>query len=184
MINVEKEVDQGMDNSLEHLRKELRGLRTSRANPALLDSVSVEVYGTSMKLKEVANITAPEPRQLLITPFDGNNTGVIAKAIQNANLNVQPIAEGNLVRINMPHMDESIRKDMVKQCKKKGEEAKVSVREIRRKYNDLVRKLKADGDLPEDLMKKLEKVIQEKTDKFCKVADQICADKEKEILEV
>ena len=184
MNDINQDVMQHMEETLEHLQKELRSLRTSRANPALLDSVSVEVYGTHLKLKEISNITTPEPRQLLITPFDSNNASTIGKAIENANLSVQPIVDGNIIRINMPPMDESIRKEMVKQCKKKGEEAKISVREVRRKFNDLVRKQKADGELPEDMMKKFEKTIQEKTDKYCKRIDELCQIKDKEILEI
>lgn len=184
MSSVEKDVEQGMQEALEHFRKELRSLRTSRANPAILDSVTVPVYGTNLRLKELATVTTPEPRQLLVTPFDGRNAQVIGKAIEQANLNIHPMVDGNIIRINMPAMDQTVRKEMVKQCKKKGEDAKISIREVRRKFNDLIRKQKADGDIPEDVMKKLEKTIQEKTEKFGKLIDQLCADKEKEILEV
>ena len=183
-MSIEKEVKAEMEQSIEHLNKELKSLRTSKANPAVLDSVRVEVYGASMRLKDVANVTAPEARQLLVSPFDANNAGAIANAINNANLSLQAVSDGGMVRINIPPMDESIRKNTAKQCKKKGEEAKVSIRETRRKFNDKVRKLKTDGDIAEDQMKRDEKIIQENTDLFCKQIDDLCAQKEKEILEI
>lgn len=183
-MNIESEVKGAMESALEHLKQELKNLRTSRANPAILDSVTVEVYGTPMRLKDVANVTTPEARQLLITPYDANNAASIAKSIENANLGLQPIHDGNIVRINIPSMDESIRKSTVKMCKKKGEDAKVAIREIRRKYNDRARKQKTDGEIAEDQMKREEKIIQDKTDFFCKQIDDLCTKKEKEILEI
>lgn len=183
-MDLEQDVKNGMQGTLEHLKEELKGLRTSRANPAILDNVQIEVYETQMRLRDLANITVPEARQLLITPFDLANVGAIAKSIESANLNLQPNVDGNVIRINIPPMDETIRKEIVKQCKKKGEEAKISIREVRRKNNEIVRKLKADGEMPEDQMKKNEKMIQDMTDKFCKDIDQICTEKEKEILSI
>jgi ribosome recycling factor len=170
-----------MAAALEHLKNELKSLRTGRANPGMLDQVTVEVYGSPMRLKEVASVTVPEARQLLITPFDRSTTPAIGKAIERANLGFMPIVDGNAVRIKIPPMDESMRKDMIKQCYKRCEEAKVSIRNIRRDANELVRKQKSDGTIAEDLMKKLEKKIQELTDKCCKDADEISAQKEKEI---
>ena len=183
-MNVEQEVKAAMNAAVDHLRQELKGLRTGRANPALLDSIHVEVYGTSMRLKELANVTVPELRQLLITPYDANNVQNISKAIEEADLNVQPQVNGKVIRINFPPMDESIRKDIVKQCKKRGEETKIAIREVRRKYNDIIRKKKAQGEMPEDEMKRQEKMIQEMTDSFCKEIDTSCTAKEKEILEI
>lgn len=173
-----------MQAALDHFKQELKNLRTNRANPAILDNVMVEVYGSTMRIKELANITAPEARQLLVTPFDPQTTNAIAKGIERANLNLQPIADGNMVRINVPPMDESVRKDIVKQGKKKAEDAKIVIREIRRKNNELIRKQKADGEIPEDVMKKGEKTIQDLTDKFCKEIDDLFAAKEKEIMAV
>jgi ribosome recycling factor len=173
-----------MQAALEHLKQELKNLRSNRANPSMLDGVTVEVYGTQMKLKELANVTAPEPRQLLVTPFDPQTAGHIAKGIERANLNIQPILEGTIIRINIPPMDESMRKEIAKQARKKGEDAKIVIREIRRKANEQVRKQKADGEVTEDIMKKTEKTVQELTDQFCKMADDVAAAKEKEIMTV
>ena len=183
-MSIENQVKKQMEGSIDHLKSELRNLRSSRANPGVLDPVVVEFYGAKMRLKDVANITVPEPRQLLITPFDANNTKAIGKAIENANLNLLPIVEGNSVRINIPPMDEKMRKEIAKQCKKRGEDAKIAVREVRRKYNALIKEQKSDGEMPEDEKKYLEKKIQEHTDQFCKQVDELCDKKQKEIMEI
>ena len=153
------ETKKKMQEALEHFKKELAHLRTGRANPGMLDSVLVEVYGAQMRLRELANVTTPEARQLLIAPFDPQTAGPIVKGIEKANLGAQPILEGNVIRVNVPPLDESMRKEIVKQGKKKVEEAKVAIREIRRKANDTVRKQKADGEITEDEMKKQEKSL-------------------------
>jgi ribosome recycling factor len=183
-MSIEEDVKASMEASLKHLKDELAALRTNRANPAILDGVMVEVYGTKMRLKDLASITVPEPRQLLITPYDTNNISMIAKGIENANLNLQPISEGNVIRINIPPMDETRRKEIAKRCKKEGEDAKISIREARKRGNDLARKQKASGEITEDIQRSVEKKIQEETDRCCKEADSICALKEKEILEI
>ncbi len=173
-----------MQAAVDHFKGELKGLRTNRANPAMLDGVVVEVYGAQMRLKELANITVPESRQILVSPFDPQTAGAIAKGIERANLNLQPIVEGHSVRINVPPMDEAMRKQICKQGKQKAEDAKIVVRDIRRKNNELVRKQKADSIITEDVMKKDEKMIQEFTDKFCKEIDDLYSTKEKEIMTV
>lgn len=180
-MNILDQAKSKMAAALEHLKNELKSIRTSRANPGMLDSISVEVYGSNMRIKEVANITAPEARMLLITPFDPSTTNAIGKSIERANLGFQPIVDGNAIRIKIPPMDESARKEMVKQCHKKKEEAKISIRNIRRDCNELAKKQKADGILPEDGFKKLEKNIQDLTDKSCKEADELSEKKEKEV---
>lgn len=183
-MSIVEETKKKMAVAIDHLKQELKNLRTGRANPGVLDNVQVEVYGSQMRLKELANVTAPEPRQLLVTPFDPQTAGSISKGIEKANLNLQPILDGHIIRIHIPPMDASIRKEMVKQGKKKAEDAKVVIREVRRKQNELVRKQKADGDIAEDQMKKLEKSIQELTDQGCKEADDLINAKEKEIMTV
>ncbi len=170
-----------MQAALVHLKSELKSIRTGRANPGMLDHVMVEVYGTPMRIRDIASITAPEPRLLLITPFDSKHASLIGKAIEKANLNVTPIVDGNAVRIKIAQMDESMRKNMIKQCYKLLEEAKIAIRNIRRDSNESVRKQKNESLIAEDAMKKAEKSIQELTDKACKDADDICAQKEKEV---
>lgn len=173
-----------MQATVDHFKQELKGLRSNRANPAILEGVIVEVYGSGMRIKELANISVPESRQLLISPFDPQTAAAIAKGIEKANINLQPIVEGQSIRIMIPPMDESMRKEIVKQGKKKAEDSKITIREIRRKANEQVRKEKADGLIAEDMMKKAEKTIQELTDKFCKEIDDLFTQKEKEILTV
>lgn len=183
-MDIIDETNKKMTATLDHLKHELKTLRTGRANPAILDTVHVDVYGTKMRLADLATISVPEPRQLLVTPFDAQNTHAIAKAIDAANLNVRALVDGNVVRIKIPEMDTAIRQEMVKQAKRKGEEAKVSIRGVRRDGNEKAKQQKADGIIPEDVMKKFEKKIQELTDKFCKLADELVAQKEKEILTI
>lgn len=169
-----------MQAALGHLNDELKSIRSGRANPGLLDNVFVEVYGSQMRLADLGNVSAPEPRQLVVTPYDASNIGAIAKGIDRANLSVRVVAEGNVVRVTVPPMDEQMRKEMVKLCHRKCEDGKVSIRNIRRKYNDLVRK----KDIPEDELKRTEKKVQELTDDFCKQMDELSSKKEKEILTV
>lgn len=166
---------------IEHLKIELKGLRTGRANPAMVENLLVDVYGTGMRVRDIASITAPEARQLLITPFDRTNAGTISKAIEKANLGLKPMLEGNVVRITVAPMDQSMRNEMIKQAHHKQEEAKVGIRHVRREINDLLKKKKADGDMAEDVVKSLEKKVQDATDRFCKEADELVVAKEKEI---
>ena len=184
MSQVDAQVKAAMQAALDHLKQELKSLRTGRANASILDKVHVEVFGSHMPLKALANINVPEPRQIVVTPFDHSNINAISKAIEAAKLGVNPLVDGKVVRINIPPMDETIRKQIAKQCKDLGEKAKIAMRDIRRRFNELVRKQKTDGIIPEDQMKKSEKTIQDLTDKFCKDIDTACADKEKEIMTV
>lgn len=173
-----------MQATVEHFKTELKNLRTNRANPGMVEGVSIEVYGAHMRIKELANITTPEARQILITPFDPQTTGAIAKGIEKANLNLQPVVEGHMIRINVPPMDQGMRQQIVKQGKEKAEAAKIVIRGIRQKNNEAIRKQKASGEVTEDVMKKTEKTIQEYTDQFCKQIDELFAAKEKEIMAV
>jgi ribosome recycling factor len=184
MNTVTEQTKVKMQAALDHFKNELKNLRSNRANPSVLDGVMVEAYGTQMRIKELANVTAPEPRQLLISPFDPQTVAAIAKGIEKANLNLQPVAEGQVIRINIPPMDEAMRKQIAKQGKQKAEDAKITIRDIRRKNNELIRKQKADGIVTEDIMKKEEKGIQDLTDKFCKEIDDLFSAKEKEIMTV
>jgi len=184
MSNFQEQVKQKMNQALDHYKQELKNLRTNRANAGMLDGVHVDVYGTNMRIKELANITTPEPRMILISPFDASTTGSIAKAIEKANLNVMPIVDGHHVRINIPPMDEATRKEIVKIAKKKGEDAKISIREIRRKSNELAKSMKETGEVTEDMEKKMIKQVQDMTDNACKEIDQLYVQREKEILTV
>ena len=183
-MSIEQETKAKMEAAFEHFKQELNNLRSNRANPHMLDSVMVDAYGAMMKIRDLANISVPEPRQLLISAFDGSMAGPISKGIEKANMGLQPMLESNLVRITIPPMDENMRKEIAKQGKKKAEEAKVSIRDVRRKQNEIVRKQKADSEITEDVMKREEKHIQEATDKYCKQIDEFFSKKEKEIMTV
>lgn len=173
-----------MKAAIEHLKNELKSIRTGRANPAMVDSIQVEVYGTHMRIKDLASISSPEPKQLLIVPFDPKNAAFISKGIEKANIGIMPILDGHTVRLKVPPMDENMRKEMVKICHKKNEEAKVSIRNIRRDANDHLKKQKTANEIPEDMFKKLGDDIQKLTDNFCKEADDVTKQKEHEVVHV
>lgn len=184
MSQVENGAKAAMQAAIDHLKQELKALRTGRANVGMFDKVIVEAYGSQLKLKELANLSTPEPRQIIINPFDFSTAGAIKKGIELANLGVNPIIDGKVIRINIPPMDEALRKQIAKQCRDLGEKSKITIRDIRRKYNQVVHKQKADGEIPEDMMKKLEKSIQDLTDKFCKEIDGVISEKEKEVMTI
>ena len=170
-----------MDTSIEHFMKELKNVRTGRAHPGILEDVKIEVYGTNMPIKSVANVTASEPRVLLISPFDPSTVETIANAIEKSDLNLMPQVDGPVIRIPVPALTEDSRKTIVKQTKGKLEDAKISIREARRKANALA---KESEELTEDELRFTEKKVQEYTDQFCKKADELFAAKEKELMTV
>lgn len=180
-MSVTDETKKKMTAVIEHLKNDLKNIRTGRANPGMVEHVMVEVYGSMMRLKDVASISVPEPRQLLISPFDPQTASAIGKAIEKSNIGFMPIVDGNSVRLKIPPMTEELRQKMGKICNEEKEKTKISIRNIRREANEAVRKQKADGIIAEDMMKKFEKGIQELTDTFCKEADDLAEKKEKEI---
>ncbi|MCH9608610.1 MAG: Ribosome-recycling factor [Chlamydiales bacterium] len=183
-MDILDDTDKKMSAAIEHLKEELRALRTGRANPGMVEKVLVDVYGAQMRLSDLASISVPEPRQLLISPYDGNNVHAISKGIELANLGFQPAVDGHVIRITVPEMDSSMRNELVKVAKKKCEDAKVSIRNARRDGNEIVKKQKSSGEIPEDLMKVNEKKIQDFTDKYCKFADKLVQEKENEIVKI
>lgn len=166
------------------LKEDLATVRAGRANAALVDKVMVEYYGTPTPLKALANISVPEPRTLLITPFDPKSIPEIEKGINIANIGINPINDGKVVRLQIPQVTEERRKELTKTVKKMGEDTKVAVRNLRRDANDKVKKLEKAGDYTEDDMKETLDEIQKLTDKSIKEIDEIVAAKEKEIMEV
>lgn len=180
-MSILKQTETKMNAAIEHLKEELKKIRTGHANPAMVENIQVEVYGTQMRLRDLSSVTTPEPRQLLITPYDASNAGVIAKSIEKANLGFNPIVDGHSVRLNIPPMDKNMRQEMAKLCHKKKEEAKITIRNNRREGNEMARRQKEEGHIGEDIEKKLEKDIQELTDRFCKKADELSLAKEKEV---
>ncbi len=172
------EAEERMKAAVEYLDNELKNIRTGRANPAMVENVKVEVYGTQMRILDVATISAPEPMQILIVPFDAQNTGAVGKAIEKANLGFNPIVEGNAVRINIPPMDGQMREKMKKIVHDLCEQTKIKIRQARKEANDAI---KNDKDLSEDERKGEENTVQELTDKYCAQADRHAEKKEEEI---
>jgi ribosome recycling factor len=179
-----KETEQRMKNAIEALRRELSKLRVGKATPALLDGIKVEAYGTQTPLNQVGAVGAPEPRLLVVQPWDKNLISAIEKAIRASDLGLNPGSDGNVVRVPIPALTEDRRKELVKVAKSYAEEGRVAIRNARRDANEGLKKEKKKGDLTEDEEKKSHDRIQEMTDKFIKEIDRILSGKEKEILEV
>ena len=179
-----KQAREKMQKSLDNFRQELTHIRTGRASVGLLDAVEVEVYGTRMKINQLGNITTPEPRMLVIAPWDRTQIGAIEKAILASPLNLTPSNDGHLIRIPFPPLTEERRKDLVKLVGKMAEEAKVAVRNVRRHEVDEAKKMQKDGDLPEDEAHKLTDEVQKITDDFIDKIDEAFKAKEAEIMEV
>jgi len=182
--NIEKSMQEKMDKTISVLKHELSTLKAGRANPSILDRITVEYYGTATPLNQLANISAPEPRILTISPWDSKSIPVIEKAILKSDLGINPSNDGKMIRLVIPQLTEERRKDLVKLIKKLGEEAKVAMRNIRRDANEQLKKLKKDGKITEDEHKKSEEDTQKMTDKYIKEVDKAIELKEKEIMEV
>lgn len=179
-----KAIESKIEKSLSVLKENLGTVRAGRANAALVDKVMVEYYGTPTPLKALANIAVPEPRTLLITPFDPKSIPDIEKGINIANIGINPVNDGKAIRLQIPQVTEERRKELTKIVKKMGEETKVAVRNIRRDANDKVKKMEKEGDFTEDDAKSTLNDIQKITDKAVKSVDEIVTAKDKEILEV
>ena len=177
-------LDEKIEKTINVLKEEMGTVRAGRANAALVDKVMVDYYGTPTPLKSLANISVPEPRTLLISPFDPKSIPNIEKAINVANIGINPVNDGKVIRLQIPQVTEERRKELTKVVKKMGEEAKVAVRNLRRDANDKVKKMEKSGDFTEDDAKGTLDDIQKTIDKAVKDIDGIVADKEKEIMEV
>ncbi len=178
------ETEDKMDKAVQFLQQELSGLRTGKANPALVDTITVDYYGTPTRLRDIANISTPEPRLIVINPFDPSSLGLIEKAIVAANIGITPMNDGRLIRVPIPELSEERRKDMVKMAGRVTEEQRVSVRNIRRDANDQIKSLQKDGDITEDQRDSALNDIQKSTDEHIKKMDAMLAAKEKDIMEV
>jgi len=183
-INVQEILTDKITKSISFLKEDLNTVRAGRANAALLDKVMVNYYGSPTPLKNLSNITVPDPRTLMIIPFDAKAIGEIEKAINVANLGINPANDGKAIRLVMPLVTEERRKELTKTVKKMGEDAKVAVRNERRYANDELKKQEKAGELTEDDLKKEHDLVQKKVDNAIKDIDDIVAAKEKEIMEV
>lgn len=179
-----KDAEDRMSKSIEHLTKDLAALRAGRANPAMVEKISVDYYGVNTPINQLANITVPEARLLVVQPWDKSMIADIEKAIMKSDLGVNPSNDGNVIRLAIPQLTEERRKDLVKVVKKRAEEARVAVRNIRRESNDLLKSSEKEKMISEDESKKGMEDIQKSTDKYIKNVDNILQAKEKEIMEV
>ncbi|WP_240375341.1 ribosome recycling factor [Bacillus piscicola] len=180
-INVANEK---MGKSVDALSRELSTLRAGRANPAMLDKVFVNYYGADTPLNQLATISVPEARLLVITPFDKSSIGDIEKAIQKADLGLSPNNDGTVIRIQIPALTEERRKELSKLVKKYAEENRVAVRNIRRDVNDDLKKMEKDGEITEDELRRHQEEVQKLTDKHISAIDKAAEEKEQEIMEV
>lgn len=176
--------DDKMMKTIEVVKANFAAVRAGRANASVLDRISVEYYGTPTPLSQVAAISSPDPRTLTIQPWDASLLKAIEKAIQISDLGINPQNDGRLIRLAFPQLTEERRKDLTKQVRKYGEDGKVAVRNIRRDAMEDFKKMKKNSEITEDDQKKLEKELQELTDKRCKDIDELTAKKEKELMAV
>ena len=175
---------QKMEKTMNFLKEDLNTVRAGRANPAILDKVMVDYYGSPTPLKQIANFSVPEPRMLMIAPFDPKSISDIEKAINVANIGINPSNDGKVVRLAIPQVTEERRKELTKTVKKMGEEAKVALRNMRRDLNDELKKLEKASEITEDDLKSALDEGQKMVDDGIKKVDEMVAGKEKEILEV
>lgn len=173
-----------MDKTLEVLAEDFASVRAGRANAQVLDRISVEYYGVDTPLAQVGSISSPDPRTLLVQPWDTTLLKAIEKAIQTSDLGINPQNDGRVIRLVFPQLTEERRKDLTKQVKKYGEEAKVAIRNIRRDAVEATKAQKKKGEITEDDQKQAEKDIQDMTDKYTKKIDEMCGKKEKELMEI
>ncbi|OPL08373.1 MAG: ribosome recycling factor [delta proteobacterium ML8_F1] len=173
-----------MEKTIRVLKDELHSIRAGRANPALLDHVVVDYYGTPTPIHQIANISVPEARMLVVQPYDPSAMGDIEKAILTSDLGINPSNDGKIIRLVLPVLTEERRKDLVKVVKKIGETSKVALRNERREANDILKKMEKDKEITEDNLKSAEEEVQKMTDHYSGVVDHLIQQKEVEILEV
>ena len=183
-IMAKKPLEERIEGAKNYLKENLNTVRAGRANPALLDRIMVNYYGSPTPLKALANISVPDPRTLMISPFDPKSVGDIERAILEANIGINPTNDGKVIRLAIPQLTEERRKELTKVVKNYGEEAKVAVRNLRRDVNDELKKAEKAGELTEDDLKKELEDTQKVIEKAIKDIDAIIGDKEKELMEV
>lgn len=178
------ETERKMKRAVEAAQQDYTTIRTGRANPQLLEKVTVDMYGSSMPVNQVATISVPEPRQLVIAPWDKSAIPAIERAIQKSDLGLTPSSDGNVVRLNIPHLTEERRKEMIKVLHKKAEEHRVAVRNVRREGNEDLKKLEKSHEASEDDVRRATEQVQKLTDKYIEQIDAVTRAKEAELMEV
>lgn len=178
------DAEERMAHSVEHARDDLATIRTGRANPAMFNGVMAEFYGAPTPINQMATISVPEPRMLLVKPYDMGTLKEIENAIRNSDLGVNPTDDGQVIRVTIPQLTEERRRDMVKQAKQKGEEGKIAIRNIRRHGMEALKKIQKDGEAGEDEVTTAEKALDKTTAQYVAQVDEIVSRKEAELLEV
>ena len=173
-----------MKKAVEVTREELASIRTGRASPKLLERIEVDYYGTKTPLSQLAGISVPEARLLVVTPYDRNAISAIERAIQTSDVGLNPNSDGTLIRLNVPALTEDRRKDLTKIARERAEEGRVAVRNVRRHSKDEMERLKREGEVSEDDLKRVERELQKATDQHVGDIDQLLEHKEKELMEV
>lgn len=181
---IQLEAEEHMTASVEHTREQLITIRTGRANPAMLNGLVAEYYGAPTPITQMATISVPEPRMMLIKPYEQSMIHEIENAIRNSDLGVNPTNDGQVLRVTIPQLTEERRRDLVKQAKGKGEDGKIAIRNIRRKAMDQLKKLQKDGDAGEDEVVAAEKEMEKTTAGYIDQVDKLVANKENELMEV
>ena len=184
VADILRETEDKMRRTLEVFHRELAGIRAGRANPALLHQVHVDYFGTPTPVNQLANITVPEPRMLVIQPWDRNLVSAIEKAIMKSDLGINPTSDGTVIRLVLPQPTEERRRELVKSVHRKAEEEKVALRNLRRDGVEQLRAKEKDHSLSEDAFRRAQEEVQKLTDRYTKEIDEACAAKEKEIREV
>ncbi len=179
-----KNCEERMKAVIQMTKKEYASIRTGRANPALLDGILVDYYNTPTPLNQLTSISVPEPRMLVLQPYDKSAIGNIEKAILKSDLGLNPSSDGNVIRISIPHLTEERRRDLVKVVRKKAEEMRVAVRNVRRDTNETLKKMEKNKSISEDELKIAREGVQELTDKYVSEVDELLKRKEQEIMEV
>ena|SRR5688572_17606586 len=178
------ETEVAMEKGVDYMQHEFAAVRTGKASPALVENIDVEAYGASMKLKQLALITTPEPRLVVIQPFDASQTAAIEKAIKESKIGINPNVDGKIIRLPVPSLTEERRRELVKGIKQMAEEARVRVRSARRDALDRLKKAQKEGSLSEDDLERYESEVQKLTDQWVKKVDESFAAKEADILKV
>lgn len=178
------DAEERMTSSVDHAREDLSTIRTGRANPAMFNGVMAEFYGVPTPITQMATVSVPEPRMLMIKPYDMSTMGDIETAIRNSDLGVNPTDDGQVIRVSVPQLTEERRRELVKQAKQKGEDGKIAIRNIRRQGMEALKKIQKDGDAGEDEVTAAEKALDKTTQGYVAQIDEIVQRKEDELLEV
>lgn len=178
------EVEEHMEKTVDHVQKDLRGLRTGKATPGLVDNITVEAYGGTSRLKDLAGVSVPEPRLLVIQPWDASIADAIVKAISKANIGITPVKDGKIIRMPIPELSDERRSEMKKLARKISEDGRIGIRNSRRDGNEQAKKSQKSSDITEDEKRRSEKEIQDLTDNYIKKIDTVLQSKEKELEEL